>query len=104
MQNRGTGSPGEEDRRLREALTDVQGEMVWGVPLSTLTSLQIGGPADVLVFPKDVPDVLRVMLGARSRRIPVVVLGGTNVVVRDKGIRGIVVNLKNLASCEKGIA
>jgi UDP-N-acetylmuramate dehydrogenase len=97
MQNRGRGSPGEEDRRLREALTDVQGEIGWGVPLSSLTSLQIGGPADVLVFPKDVPDVLRVMRGARSRHIPVVVLGGTNVVVRDKGIRGIVVNLKNLA-------
>ncbi len=101
MQWRGKGSPGEEDRLLREALAGVQGEMVWRIPLSTLTSLQIGGPADVLVFPKDVPDVLRIMLGARSRRIPVVVLGGTNVVVRDKGIRGIVVNLKNLSSVKK---
>lgn len=86
---------------LRDALTDVQGKVEWGVPLSTLTSMQVGGPADVLVTPKDILDVSRIIRGARTRQIPVVVLGGTNVVVRDKGIRGIVVNLKNLTTLRK---
>ena len=56
----------------------------------------MGGPADVLVVPSDVEDVIRVIQGARVEGIPFVVLGGTNVVVRDKGIRGIVMQLKQL--------
>jgi UDP-N-acetylmuramate dehydrogenase len=56
----------------------------------------VGGPADVLVVPSDVEDVIRVIQGARAEDIPFVVLGGTNVVVRDKGIRGIVMQLKQL--------
>ncbi|MCA9419813.1 MAG: UDP-N-acetylmuramate dehydrogenase, partial [Nitrospira sp.] len=76
---------------------DVQGEIRWNEPLAPFLSLQVGGPADVLVFPSDVEDVIRVILGARAERIPIVVLGGTNLVVRDKGIRGIVMHLKQLS-------
>jgi UDP-N-acetylmuramate dehydrogenase len=64
--------------------------------MAPFTSLQVGGPADVLVIPTDVEDVIRVIQGARAEGIPCVVLGGTNVVVRDKGIRGIVMHLKHL--------
>jgi UDP-N-acetylmuramate dehydrogenase len=48
------------------------------------------------VVPSDVEDVIRVIQGARAEGIPFVVLGGTNVLVRDKGIRGIVMQLKHL--------
>jgi UDP-N-acetylmuramate dehydrogenase len=83
---------------LKRAVRHIQGEVRWDEPLAPLLSLQVGGPADVLVAPSDVQDVIRVIQGARAERVPVVVLGGTNVVVRDKGIRGIVMQLKHLTA------
>lgn len=88
-------------KRLQRAVQHVQGEVCWDEPLAPLLSLQVGGPADVLVFPSDVEDVMRVILGAREEQIPIVVLGGTNVVVRDKGIRGIVMQLKQLTGIQE---
>jgi UDP-N-acetylmuramate dehydrogenase len=91
-----TGRPTLTVERLQRAVLHVHGEVRWGEPLAPLLSLQVGGPADVLVVPSDVEDLIRVIQGARAEEIPVVVLGGTNVVVRDKGIRGIVMQLKHL--------
>jgi UDP-N-acetylmuramate dehydrogenase len=92
-----TGRPTLTAKGLQRAVQHVQGEVRWNEPLAPFLSLQVGGPADVLVFPSDVQDVIRVILGARAERVPLVVLGGTNVVVRDKGIRGIVMQLKQLS-------
>lgn len=86
---------------LRRALLHVEGEIRWHEPLAPHTSLQVGGPADVLVFPADVEDVIRVVRGARMNHIPLMVLGGTNVVIRDKGIRGIVMQLKPLTQIQE---
>ncbi len=86
---------------LRRALLHVEGEIRWHEPLALHTSLQVGGPADVLVFPADVEDVIRVVRGARMNHIPLMVLGGTNVVIRDKGIRGIVMQLKPLTQIQE---
>lgn len=82
--------------RLQRAVQHVHGEVRWGEPLASIISLQVGGPADVLVVPSNVEDVVRVLQGARAEGIPFVVLGGTNVLVRDKGIRGMVIQLKHL--------
>ena len=86
---------------LRRALLHVEGEIRWHEPLAPHTSLQVGGPADVLVFPADLEDVIRVVRGARMSHIPLMVLGGTNVVIRDKGIRGIVMQLKPLTQIQE---
>ncbi len=91
-----TGRPVLMRDRLQRAVHHAQGEVRWSEPLAPFTSLQVGGPADVLVVPSDVEDLIRVVQGARAEGIPCVVLGGTNVVVRDKGIRGIVMVLKHL--------
>ncbi|GJL57470.1 MAG: UDP-N-acetylenolpyruvoylglucosamine reductase [Nitrospirales bacterium] len=91
-----TDRPKVTAKRLQRAVQHVQGEVHWNESLSPLLSLQVGGPADVLVFPLNVEDVIRVIVGARTEGIPFVALGGTNVVVRDKGIRGIVMQLKHL--------
>jgi UDP-N-acetylmuramate dehydrogenase len=77
---------------LRRALLHVQGDIRWQEPLASLTSLQVGGPADVLVIPSDVEDVVHVVRGARLGKIPLTVLGGTNVVIR------IVMSLKALTN------
>ncbi len=86
---------------LRRALLHVQGEIRWQAPLAPLTSLQVGGPADVLVIPADVEDVVRVVRGAHMGRIPLLVLGGTNVIVRDKGLRGMVMQLSGLSNIQE---
>ena len=61
--------------------------------LQSYTSFRIGGPAEVLIEPSDVEDLCRVVAQARAEKIPIFVVGGTNLLVRDGGIRGIVVSL-----------
>jgi UDP-N-acetylmuramate dehydrogenase len=74
----------------------IRGEVRFRAPLRDYTSYKIGGPADVLVKPADVDDLARLVRQARGGGAPLFVLGGTNLLVRDGGIRGIVVNLSHL--------
>jgi len=64
--------------------------------MATHTSFRIGGPADVFVRPDSV-EGLSGVLGACARNdIPVMVMGnGTNLIVLDSGIRGVVIQLKD---------
>jgi len=66
----------------------------FGEPLSRHTSFRIGGPADVWVE-VDTAEELAALFGlARAAGEPVLTLGsGTNVLVSDRGMRGIVVHL-----------
>lgn len=75
-------------------LPRLRGEVLPGAPLARLTSVRVGGPADVLVRPADAED-LRVLLAAcAEQRIPVHVLGGgANTVIADGGIAGVTVRL-----------
>lgn len=78
---------------------NVRGRVLVNEPMSRHTSFCIGGPADVLVFPEDQQDLVAVMLEVRERGIPFIVIGGgTNLLVRDGGVRGVLVNLRNLNS------
>lgn len=62
-------------------------------PLAPLTWLRVGGPADWLFQPADEADLAE-FLGALDPAIPVFPMGvGSNLIVRDGGIRGIVVRL-----------
>jgi len=63
-------------------------------PLSRHTSMRVGGPAD-LFFEVETPDELAARVRfARRRGLPLFVLGGgTNLVVSDLGVRGVVVKL-----------
>jgi UDP-N-acetylmuramate dehydrogenase len=71
----------------------VRGKVLFGEPMSGHTSFRLGGPADALVFPSDADDVVQTFLFARQNNVPVLVMGsGTNLLVGDLGIRGIVVN------------
>jgi UDP-N-acetylmuramate dehydrogenase len=81
----------------------VRGRLLVGEPLRAHTSFRVGGPADVLFFPADRDD-LRAGLGlAAAHGLPVTVMGrGTNLLVRDRGIRGLVVNLGDLAGIAGG--
>lgn len=77
-------------------MAGLRGRVTFGATLRPYTSFKIGGPADVLVEPADVGDVCRLVAQAHSARIPLFVVGGTNLLIRDGGIRGIVVSLSKL--------
>ncbi|MBE3577829.1 MAG: UDP-N-acetylmuramate dehydrogenase [Limnochordales bacterium] len=63
-------------------------------PLSAHTSFRVGGPADCMVFPRSEEQVEAVLRFCRTRNIPVLVIGrGSNLLVRDGGVRGVVVKL-----------
>lgn len=60
-------------------------------PMSRHTSFRIGGPADLLVSPKSEQAVCSVVRAAKRAGLPLTVLGnGSNVLVSDDGIRGVV--------------
>jgi UDP-N-acetylmuramate dehydrogenase len=80
-------------KNVRAALSGVRGEIRLHEPMSRHTSMKIGGPADALVIPRDLDDLKEVVLGARQEGISVFLLGGTNLLVKDGGIRGIVVKM-----------
>ena len=77
----------------------IKGEVRYDEIMSKYTSMRIGGPADVFVLPASLKD-LQIILKHRGS-CPIWTIGeGTNLLVRDQGIRGIVVSLKN---CFKSI-
>jgi UDP-N-acetylmuramate dehydrogenase len=88
-------------RRLESAVAGVLGAVRFNAPLKEYTSFHIGGPADVLVEPVDVEDVARLTRQTHEQALPLFVLGGTNVLVRDKGIRGVVVSLAKLRAIKE---
>ena len=60
-------------------------------PMNRHTSFRIGGPADLLVMPKTERAVCCAVKAAKQAGLPLTVLGnGSNVLVRDEGIRGVV--------------
>jgi len=77
----------------RDQLPMVRGDLRRDVALSGLTWLRVGGPADVLFHPADAED-LAAFLRALPPKVPVLPVGvGSNLLVRDGGIRGVVVRL-----------
>ena len=75
------------------ALPPVRGTLTAGRPMAELTWLRVGGPADWLFQPADEAD-LAAFLAALPPAVPVFPMGvGSNLIVRDGGIAGVVVRL-----------
>lgn len=74
-------------------LPEVRGKLIPGAELAPYTWFRVGGPADALFLPADEDD-LAAFLKALDPAIPVTVLGvGSNLIVRDGGIPGVVIRL-----------
>ncbi|MCX5724051.1 MAG: UDP-N-acetylmuramate dehydrogenase [Nitrospirae bacterium] len=86
---------------VRAAVAGLRGSVSFQAPLGEYTSFKIGGPADVVVEPADIEDVCLVVQQARARKVPLFVVGGTNLLIRDGGIRGIVVSLVRLRAIKE---
>ena len=77
----------------RDALPAVRGRLLFDERLAPFTWFRVGGAADVLFLPADEED-LAAFLATLPPEVPVTVLGaGSNVIVRDGGIEGVVVRL-----------
>ena len=86
-------------------------KILYDEPMYKHTTFKIGGPADCFIKIDNINDLREILLFAKRNNIPITVLGnGSNVLVRDKGIRGIVLSiriekiemmniLKNLRKC-----
>jgi len=78
---------------MTRTLPSVRGSLTADRPLADLTWLRVGGPADWLFRPGDEAD-LASFLAALDPAIPVFPMGvGSNLIVRDGGIRGVVIRL-----------
>jgi UDP-N-acetylmuramate dehydrogenase len=76
--------------RLRELVLSV----TFDEPMSHHTSLRIGGPAEMFVEPSNLDELCAVVKFAHDEGLPLTIIGrGTNMLVRDGGVRGVVVRL-----------
>lgn len=72
----------------------IRGDVERDVSMALRTTFRVGGKADLVAYPLDAGDLREVVLLARERGIPLSVVGsGSNLLVRDRGIRGVVVSL-----------
>ena len=79
--------------RLKEGLPKLRGRLLANEPLSSLTWFRVGGAAQVLFMPEDESDLSHVLANL-PRAIPVTVIGlGSNLIVRDGGVEGVVIRL-----------
>jgi UDP-N-acetylmuramate dehydrogenase len=93
--NKGKDDPKELSRDYKKAASGlIKGRVLFDAPMKQFISMKVGGPADSLLFPRSVDELRKVVRYARRKKIPFFILGkGTNLVVRDKGVRGWVINL-----------
>ena len=81
---------------LINSFSDFRGELIPNAPLAQLTWFKVGGPAELLFIPKDKVDLIQFVKSC-PLNIPITIIGaGSNILIREGGIPGIVVSLKNL--------
>lgn len=79
---------------ITELLKGSYGEVRLNEPLAPYTTWKIGGPADVLLIPQDKSRLISAVKLLHQHDIPWIALGrGSNLLVTDKGIRGVVIKL-----------
>ena len=82
-------------KELKEAIqATVKGPLAFDVSMKTRTTIKVGGPADCIFAPADADDVVAFVQMAKRLKIHYDVLGaGSNLIVRDGGVRGVLIDL-----------
>ncbi|MBI4654131.1 MAG: UDP-N-acetylmuramate dehydrogenase [Nitrospirae bacterium] len=91
------------DKEIKEIFEKglFKGKIKFNEPMSAYTSLKIGGPVDIMVFPEDPVSLRNALSTANKQDIPVFVFGaGTNLLVSDNGMDGIAISLKAFSMIE----
>lgn len=99
---------GEDDRAaLRELLRGdaedpaADDELRFDEPMRRHCTLKLGGPADAVAAPSSIPRLVALVRWCSARGLPVTVVGGgSNLLVRDGGVRGVVLSSHNLRRIE----
>lgn len=92
MESKPCGAPqyGQFLQKIKERIP--QDRILLQAPMSQHTTLRIGGPADILVTAQNTEEIAYLQRSANEYHIPMMMLGnGSNLLVRDGGIRGLVV-------------
>ncbi len=80
---------------ISEIQSIFKGKIALNEPLARYTTFRIGGEADYYVEPSDIDDVINIVKYANKQAIPYYVMGnGSNILISDEGIKGIVINLE----------
>ncbi len=93
-------APKGQDPRLAFVSSRLKDSRVlYSEPMSEHTSFRIGGPCDLLVMPSSPLEAVKAWVACREVSLPCRVVGnGTNLLVRDAGIRGCLIKMAPLAS------
>jgi len=72
----------------------IKGKVLYDEPMGRHTSFRVGGPAEIWAEPDDFDDLGTCIMLAKDRNMPIVVVGGgTNLLVKDVGVKGMVVSM-----------
>lgn len=72
-------------------------DIIMNAPMRDYTSFKVGGPVDLLVIPKTYNEVKDIIQLCQKRSITYYIVGnGSNLLVKDGGIRGVIIKLSNL--------
>ena len=81
-------------KKLLELKKLLNCEIKFDEPLRYHTTFRIGGPCSALVIPRSIEDIQQVVIWAHKKNIPLYVIGnGSNLLVRDEGVSGIVMKI-----------
>ncbi|MDF2503661.1 UDP-N-acetylmuramate dehydrogenase [Clostridium sp.] len=81
--------------QLREAIAEENIQL--NVEMKEHTSFRVGGPVDVLVTPIDYNEIINTIKLCKDYKVPFYIIGnGSNLLVKDGGIRGVVIKLTKL--------
>ena len=71
-----------------------ENDILTNEPMSKHTTIKIGGPADIYIKLRNVENIMPIVELAKEKDIPITILGnGSNILVKDNGIRGIVIKI-----------
>ncbi|NLL82174.1 MAG: UDP-N-acetylmuramate dehydrogenase [Tissierellia bacterium] len=84
-----------DNGKLRELFSDKNiGEILFDEPMKNHTSFKIGGPADVLIIPKSEEQLINTVKLCRENKLETYIMGnGSNLLVGDGGMRGVVIKI-----------
>ncbi len=84
----------DQKQQLQKILTE---PILFDEPMARHTTIRVGGPADAIVSPASVEELQAVLQFAGEQKLPIFPLGwGSNLLVRDRGLRGLVIHLGRL--------
>lgn len=78
-----------------------EGTIEFDKPVKPLTAYKIGGPAEAIFYPKNEENLKEALIFFNKNKIETSLIGGgTNILVSDRGFKGVLINLKNLNKIE----